>query len=116
MSTRPFRFEVINEQMLAPGAWLAHVRRMEQLGYDTFLIRDHLVPDYFGEQYAPLVALAAAAGVTERIHLGTMVLANDFRHPALLAKEAATLAAFSGGRLELGLGRAGCAPSTRRWA
>lgn len=104
MSTRPFRFGVINEQMLAPSAWLAHVRRIEQLGYDTFLIRDHLVPDYFGEQYAPLVALAAAAGATERIHLGTMVLANDFRHPALLAKEAATLAAFSGGRLELGLG------------
>lgn len=104
MSARPFRFGLINERMLAPAAWLDHVRRVEALGYDTLLIRDHLVPDYFGDQYAPLVALAAAAGVTSRLRLGTMVLSNDFRHPALLAKEAATLDALSGGRLELGLG------------
>lgn len=101
---RPFRFGLINEQMLEPAAWLAHVRRAEALGYAEFLIRDHLVPDYFGDQYAPLVALGAAAAATERIGLGTMVLANDFRHPALLAKEAATLAALSGGRFALGLG------------
>ncbi len=102
--TRPFRFGVINEQMLAPADWIAHVRRLEQLGYASFLLRDHVVPDYFGEQYAPLVALAAAATATARINLGTMVLANDFRHPVHLAKEAATLAALSGGRFELGLG------------
>jgi probable F420-dependent oxidoreductase len=104
MSVRPFRFGLINEQMLAPEAWLAQVRRAEALGYDSFLIRDHVTPDYFGDQYAPLVALAAAAAVSARLRLGTMVLANDFRHPALLAKEAATLDALSGGRLELGLG------------
>lgn len=104
MSARPFRLGLINEQMLAPAAWLAHVRRAEALGYNTFLIRDHLVPDYFGDQYAPMVALAAAAAATTTMRLGTMVLANDFRHPALLAKEAATLDQLSGGRLELGLG------------
>ena len=104
MSTRRFRFGVINEAMLESAAWLDHVRTIERLGYQSFLLRDHLVPDYFGEQYAPLVALAAAAGATSRIRLGTMGLANDFRHPAILAKEAATLAALSGGRLELGLG------------
>lgn len=104
MNTRPFRFGVINEHMLAPAAWLDHVRRIEALGYNTLLIRDHFVPDYFGEQYAPLVALAAAAGITSRLRLGTMVLANDFRHPVLLAKETATLQAFSGGRFELGIG------------
>lgn len=104
MSTRPFRFGLINEQMLAPAAWLAHVRRVEALGYHTFLIRDHIVPDYFGDQYAPMVALAAAAAATTTIRLGTMVLANDFRHPALLAKETATLDQLAGGRLELGLG------------
>jgi probable F420-dependent oxidoreductase len=104
MQPRPFRFGAINELMLAPAAWLDHVRRIEALGYSTLLIRDHLVPDYFGEQYAPLVALASAAAATSRIGLGTMVLANDFRHPAMLAKEAATLDLLSGGRLELGLG------------
>jgi probable F420-dependent oxidoreductase len=103
-SQRPFRFGVINEQFLPPAAWLAHVRWVEELGYSTFLIRDHMVPDYFGAQYAPLVALAAAAGATGRLRLGTMVLDNDFRHPAMLAKEAATLDALSGGRLELGIG------------
>jgi probable F420-dependent oxidoreductase len=103
-SQRPFRFGVINEQLLPPAEWLVHVRRVEELGYSTFLIRDHMVPDYFGEQYAPLVALAAAAGATGRLRLGTMVLDNDFRHPAMLAKEAATLDALSGGRLELGIG------------
>jgi probable F420-dependent oxidoreductase len=103
-SQRPFRFGVINEQLLPPAAWLAHVRRVEALGYSTFLLRDHMVPDYFGAQYAPLVALAAAAGATSRLRLGTMVIDNDFRHPAMLAKETATLDALSGGRMELGIG------------
>lgn len=102
--TRPFRFGVINETPLAPDQWLAQVRRAEELGYDTLLIRDHLVPDVFGDQYAPLVALATAAAVTTRLHVGTMVIDNDFRHPVLLAKEAATLDALSGGRFELGIG------------
>lgn len=101
---RPFRFGVINEQLLAPAAWVEHGKRLEALGYDSFLMRDHVVPDYFGDQYAPLVALAALATATSRIALGTMVLANDFRHPAHLAKEAATLQALSGGRFELGIG------------
>lgn len=104
MARHPFRFGVINERPLTPAAWLEHVRRVEALGYATFLIRDHLVPDYFGDQYAPLSALAAAAGATSRLHVGTMVLANDFRHPTVLAKEAATITALSGGRLELGVG------------
>ncbi|NJM07142.1 TIGR03621 family F420-dependent LLM class oxidoreductase [Candidatus Gracilibacteria bacterium] len=104
MRQRPFRFGLINEHMLPPPTWLDHVRRAEVLGYATFLLRDHIVPDYFGDQYAPLIALAAAAGITSRLRLGTMVLANDFRHPALLAKEIATLDALSGGRVEVGIG------------
>jgi probable F420-dependent oxidoreductase len=104
MSTQPFRFGLINEQLLEPQRWIAHVQHAEQLGYATFLLRDHLVPDYFGDQYAPLIALASAASATTRLRLGTMVLANDFRHPALLAKEIATLNALSGGRVEIGIG------------
>jgi probable F420-dependent oxidoreductase len=101
---KPFRFGVINETPLPADAWFAHVRRIEELGYATFLIRDHLTPDFFGDQFAPLIALMAAAGVTSRLRLGTLVIDNDFRHPALLAKEIATLDLLSGGRVELGLG------------
>lgn len=100
----PFRFGVINEQMHTPAAWFDHVRRIEALGYATLLLRDHFVPDFFGDQYAPLPALMAAAGVTTTLRLGTMVIDNDYRHPVMLAKEAATLDCFSGGRVELGIG------------
>jgi probable F420-dependent oxidoreductase len=105
MSKRhPFRFGVINEQMKAPSAWFDHVRRVEALGYTTLLLRDHFVSDFFGDQYAPLVALMAAASVTTTLRLGTMVIDNDYRHPVMLAKEAATLDCLSGGRFELGIG------------
>ncbi|MCU1352550.1 MAG: hypothetical protein JWM05_1759, partial [Acidimicrobiales bacterium] len=49
-------------------------------------------------------ALAAAASVTERITLGAMVFCNDLRHPAVLAKEIATLDELSGGRMRVALG------------
>lgn len=101
---RPFRFGVINEMTLPAAEWLAHVQRVEALGYDTFLIRDHFVPDFFGDQLAPLPALMAAVMATTRLRVGTMVLDNDFRHPALLAKEVATIDELSGGRFELGIG------------
>jgi probable F420-dependent oxidoreductase len=101
---RPFRFGTIHEEPQGPATWKDHLRRIEDLGFSTFLIRDHFVPDFFGDQPAPLVALANAAGLTTRLRLGTMVLAVDYRHPVMLAKEAATLDLLSGGRLELGLG------------
>jgi probable F420-dependent oxidoreductase len=101
---RRFRFGVIHEDPQPPERWIGHVRKIEALGFSTFLIRDHFVPDFFGDQPAPLVSLASAAGATSRLRLGTMVLAVDYRHPVALAKEAATLDLLSGGRLELGLG------------
>ncbi|MEZ4521890.1 MAG: TIGR03621 family F420-dependent LLM class oxidoreductase [Thermomicrobiales bacterium] len=100
----PFRFGVVNDARVDPDGWIDHVRRVEVLGFSTFLIRDHILPDFFGPQLAPLAALAIAAAVTERLHVGTLVFSNDFRHPAFLAKEAATLDALSGGRFELGIG------------
>ena len=100
----PFRFGVVNDVRVEPCGWSEHVKRVEALGFSTFLIRDHILPDFFGPQLAPLTALATAAAVMERLHVGTLVCSNDFRHPAFLAKEAATLDALSGGRFELGLG------------
>lgn len=102
--TSMLRFGVVNETMLAGPAWLDHVRRVEDGGVDVFLVRDHFSAGAFGQQLAPFSALAAAAAVTARLHVGTLVLANDFRHPVIVAHEAASLHHLSGGRFELGLG------------
>jgi probable F420-dependent oxidoreductase len=103
VSGRP-RFGVVNESVLDAGAWRDHVRRVEDAGVDVFLVRDHFSAAAFGPQLAPFTALATAAAVTTRLHVGTLVLSNDFRHPAIVAHEAASLHHLSGGRFELGLG------------
>src|SRR5215467_4400703 len=72
---------------------------IEELGYSTLLM-----PDHFHQQLAPFSALASAAAATSTLRVGMLVLDNDFRHPVVLAKEAATLDLLSEGRLELGLG------------
>lgn len=100
----PFRFGVVGERMTTATAWTQLARRAEALGYATLLIRDHLVDDHFGNQFAPFPALTAAAFATTTLRVGTLVLDNDYRHPAMLAKEAATLDVLSDGRFELGLG------------
>jgi len=63
-----------------------------------------VVPDHFRDHLAPVPALTAAALATTRLRVGSLVFSNDFRHPAVLAKEAATIDVLSGGRFELGLG------------
>jgi probable F420-dependent oxidoreductase len=80
-------------------AWAAFARRAEELGYDTLYVPDHL-----SGQLSPIAALSAAAAVTRRLRIGPYVFANDFRHPLIMAREAATLDLLSGGRLELGMG------------
>src|SRR5919106_2955072 len=105
MTTKwPFRFGVINEHMTTRQHWIAQARRAEGLGFATMLIRDHFVPDFFGDQFAPFAALMAAASVTTTLRIGNLVIDNDYRHPVVLAKEAATLDLLSDGRFELGLG------------
>ncbi len=96
---RKFRFGVQAWRAASGAEWAAKARRIEDLGYSTLLI-----PDHFDDQLAPVPALAAAAAATSTLRLGTLVLDNDFRHPAVLAKEAATIDVLSGGRLEFGLG------------
>ncbi|HET8844784.1 MAG TPA: TIGR03621 family F420-dependent LLM class oxidoreductase [Ktedonobacteraceae bacterium] len=97
--SRPFRFSVIGSRSDA-SAWIATARQAEELGYSTLLSADR--PPSGG--LAPLTSLAYAAAATTSLHVGTSVLVNDYRHPVLLASEAASLDRFSQGRLELGLG------------
>jgi alkanesulfonate monooxygenase SsuD/methylene tetrahydromethanopterin reductase-like flavin-dependent oxidoreductase (luciferase family) len=101
---RPFRFGVIGEAITSRERLLDAAHRAEELGYSTLLLRDHFVPEPFGDQLAPLVALTAAAGATRTLRVGSLVLDNDYRHPVVLAKEAATLDLLSEGRFELGIG------------
>lgn len=84
--------------------YIDSVRRIEQLGYSTLLAPDSLTG---GRWFGPLTSLMMAAETSSTLRLCTYVLANDFRHPAVLAKEAATLDVLSQGRLELGLGAGG---------
>jgi|SRR5579859_5708485 len=101
---RPFRFGVLAEHSTTPTTFVDTARRAEAAGYAIVLIRDHFIEEPFGHQLAPFTALANAAAATSTLRVGTLVLANDYRHPVVVAKETATLDGFSGGRVELGLG------------
>jgi probable F420-dependent oxidoreductase len=111
-SRQPLRFGVLTSTFGDRG-WPDHVRRIEDAGVNTLLIRDHFVVGAYGPQLAPFSALATAAALTSRPHVGTMVLSNDYRHPALVAHEAATIQSLSGGRFELGLGAGWYEPEYR---
>lgn len=96
---RPFRFGLTSSVADRGDVYLDRVRRAEDLGYAVLLVTDHLT-----RQLSPIPAMAAAAAVTTRLRIGSYVFANDFRHPLLLAREAATVDLLSGGRMEFGLG------------
>src|SRR5215213_10300160 len=90
-----------------PYAELAERRRdCEALGFDSVWLPDHFVPTFRPELplFEAWTLLAGLATVTSRIRVGILVSCNTFRHPALLAKEAATVDHISGGRLEFGIG------------
>jgi probable F420-dependent oxidoreductase len=96
----PFRFAVHTGGGSDPTAdWAGFVRRADELGYGAVYVTDHL-----GHQLSPIAAMATAAAISPRLRIGGYVFANDFRHPLLLAREAATLDRLTGGRLDLGLG------------
>ncbi len=97
--THGFRFGV---EMMAPFdglSWVDSAKEVETLGYSTLF-----VPDHFHEGYGPITAMATAAMATTTLKVGPMVLACDFRHPAVLARELASIDVLSQGRLEVGLG------------
>src|SRR6266511_6415038 len=77
-----------------------NARKAEDLGYSTWFVPDHFVD----HPVAPMPAMAMVAEATTTLRVGTLVLGNDYKHPVVLAREAATLDLLSGGRLELGIG------------
>lgn len=104
---RPFKFyadarEIVDGRELAERA-----RRAEAIGYHGLVIPDHLIP-----QLAPIPAMACVAAATTRLRIGTFVLNNAFRHPAVVAQDLASLDVLSGGRLDVALGAGWNKPST----
>jgi probable F420-dependent oxidoreductase len=95
----PFRFAVQLSKASSGAAWRDLARKSEDLGYSTLYVPDHL-----DDQFAPMIAMTVAAEATTTLRVGSLVLDNDFRHPVVLAMEAATLDLFAEGRLELGVG------------
>jgi alkanesulfonate monooxygenase SsuD/methylene tetrahydromethanopterin reductase-like flavin-dependent oxidoreductase (luciferase family) len=95
---RPFRFGVTMMASASRERWKSECRRAEDLGYDVISVADHL------KYVAPFPAIVLAAEATERVQVGTFVLNAAFYNPTLLAREVATTARFTDGRLELGLG------------
>ncbi|HEY2541306.1 MAG TPA: LLM class F420-dependent oxidoreductase [Stellaceae bacterium] len=96
---KPFRFGVNVGPSRSRAEWVEKARRIEALGYDVLTVPDHL-----SELLAPIPALVSAAEATMSLRVGTNVLNNDFRHPVLVAREAATVDLLTGGRFLLGLG------------
>ncbi len=97
---RPFRFGVQTAKGGSAREWRELARKVEALGYSTLFSPDHFVE----QELAPVVSLTTAAAVTTTLRVGAMVFDNDYKHPAILAKEMATLDLLSEGRVEMGIG------------
>lgn len=102
------QFGVVLHVSAAYANWntfLTIAKKAEQLGYDSVWVSDHFISPS-GRPYGleAWTVLSALASSTHKIRLGTYVLCNQFRHPSLLAKMAATLDNVSEGRLDLGIG------------
>jgi probable F420-dependent oxidoreductase len=97
---RKFRFGVMCSHAASASDFREKARTAEALGYSTLFVPDHFID----HPLAPIPAMATAAAVTDTLRIGSLVLGNDYKHPVVLAREAATIDLLSDGRLELGLG------------
>ncbi|MEO8477860.1 MAG: LLM class flavin-dependent oxidoreductase [Actinomycetota bacterium] len=112
LSLPHYGFSLPGGEPLTFEATAAWARRAEEAGFDSVSVSDHFFYSFgrYGADPAPIAALepmtalAGLAAVTERVRLQTLVLCAPFRHPAILAKMAATIDLLSNGRLDLGLG------------
>jgi F420-dependent oxidoreductase-like protein len=99
-------------QSLTGTSWddvVALWRHADATGWDAACVTDHFMPntrDRVGDVLECWTALAALAGLTSRMRVGTIVSGNTYRHPTVLAKMATNVDIISGGRLICGLGAA----------
>src|SRR5947208_13679183 len=96
---RRFRFAAQVARAGSAREWADKARKVEALGYSALTM-----PDHFGDQLAPVPALMAVADATTSLRLGTLVFCNGYKHPLVLAKEAAPLDLLLDGRVGPGLG------------
>jgi len=99
VTTRPFRFGLSANRPRSVNEWSALARQLDSLGYHTLQM-----PDHFGPRLSIAPALVLAAQASTRLRVGSLVYDNDFRHPALLAQEVATIDLLTEGRFEFGIG------------
>lgn len=108
---------MLRQQKIKYGEIREAARLCDELGYHSVWLYDHVLGMGAIEMdiYEAWTLMAALAEATENIRIGTMVLCNSFRPPALLAKMGATLDVISGGRLELALGAGWFEPEYRAY-
>jgi probable F420-dependent oxidoreductase len=110
--TRPFRFAVQSFSAASGKEWRERARRVEALGYSALHLADHILgpgpaiarSNHPIQGLAAVPAMMSAAEATTTLKVGCRVFCIDYQHPAVLAKQAATIDLLSDGRLELGLG------------
>jgi probable F420-dependent oxidoreductase len=109
---RPFRFGVQSFSAASRAQWRDTARKTEDLGYAVLNLADHFIgpgpaqeaTSHPPQELAAVPAIAVAAEATTQLRLGCRVFCVDYRHPVMLAKEAATLDLLSEGRIEVGMG------------
>ena len=109
---KPFRFSLQSFNTESPRSWRNLISKTEGLGYSTFFLADHVLSSgpaldstfHPPQMLAAVPAIAMALEQTSTLRVGCRVFCNDYRHPVVLAKEAATMDYLSEGRLEFGIG------------
>ena len=109
---KPFRFSLQSFNTDSPANWRSLIDKTEALGYSTFFLADHFLSEgsalegtfHPPQMLGAIPAIAMALEQTTTLRVGARVLCNDYRHPFVTAKEAATLDYLSEGRLEFGIG------------